>query len=107
MKEYIILTKKLSAELTAEILSKQRGLKQRALSNVLSHYMRSIINPIEEPIYKIVSNTKCRVCGGVILKDAGVYPKITCGGNPIIGCPVCKTFSSAKMLIERKDIIIE
>ena len=100
-----ILTYKEKIDLILIIISKQKDEnKRRALNSMLRQY-EHVTETIqsEGKIYTILDGFKCAKCGGIILKD--VFPGVTPGGNPRVGCPVCKTFSSVRMYPLREDII--
>ena len=85
---------------------KQRDAKRYAINYVVDAWER-LCSAAErnETWYMVVHGYKCKQCGGVILRRVGPFSKLTCGGNPSIGCPVCKTISSSKMMRQRRDII--
>jgi len=66
-----------------------------------------MMDMLKEDYYQIIPNAKCKKCGGVVLKIVRIFSQATCGGNPVIGCPVCKTFSSGNMLFNRRDIELD
>jgi len=86
-----------------EILPRQRNEKFNALSRILEDY-KTMIDKSERRLFRIIHGAKCKKCGGIILEMTYFFPVITCGGNPIVGCPVCDTFHSGEMLICRNDI---
>ncbi len=90
-------------ELLKEVWTKQRGDKSIAISRILEDY-KQMMDKAEEQYFKIIQNVKCKKCGGIILTKVHIFSQITCGGNPVVGCPVCKTFSSGRMLFNRDDI---
>lgn len=95
MKHHIAITRPAALEIAGEILARQKGDKLKALSRILEDY-RVMLDRDKEANYLIIPHTKCRTCGGVILKRVRIFSRATCGGNPIVGCPVCNTFSSGK-----------
>jgi hypothetical protein len=98
-----MITRSEALELAKEILSKQRTDKFSALSRILEDY-RVMLDKDKEPLYQIIENARCRQCGGIVLKRTHIFSRVTCGGNPVVGCPVCNTFSSGTMLQCREDI---
>lgn len=92
-----------AAQIARSILAKQKGEKQEALSRILEDYETALSMPRDT--YTIIDHVRCANCNGIILKKTPFFSQVTIGGNPICGCPVCKTFSS-EMLKSRKDIII-
>lgn len=90
----------------AEVVAiKQRDTKRIAIGMVIDEWKRLVRAHHEGARwYTIREGCRCATCGGVILQRVGPFTTLTCGGNPIIGCPSCNTITSLQMLSERKDI---
>jgi len=85
------------------VSSKQRDAKRVAIDYMIDEWRRLVrASERNETWYVVVDNLRCKKCGGVILKRVGPFSVLTCGGNPSVGCPVCNTISSSKMLRERR-----
>jgi hypothetical protein len=103
VKYHAFITRPAALEIAKEILTKQKGDKLEALSMILEDY-KVMLDKDKDAHYLIIPHAKCRTCGGVVLKRVHVFSRVTCGGGPVVGCPVCNTFSSGKMLSCREDI---
>jgi predicted Zn-ribbon and HTH transcriptional regulator len=98
-----VLTRSAALELAKEILCKHQGDKSEALFQILEDY-RVMLSRRGELYFQIIEGARCKQCGGVVLKRTHVFSEVTCGGNPVVGCPVCNTFSSGTMLQCCEDI---
>lgn len=88
-----------------EVAAHQRDVKRVAIDKVIDHYERSIeANDRFECWYTPLVGYRCKKCGGVIMKVVGPFPHVTFGGNDAIGCILCSTVGSSKMLMMRTDI---
>ena len=88
-----------------EVAAYQRDVKRVAIDRVIDHYERSIeANDKFECWYTPLVRYRCRKCGGVIMKVVGPFPHVAFGGNDAIGCILCSTVGSSKMLMMRTDI---
>ena len=102
----MIHTRKEALELAAKVMVKQKGDKREAMMQILQDY-KVLVETSVQDYFQIVPEHRCGQCEGVILQKTHKFSQATCGGNPVIGCPACKTFSSGKMLGCREDIVSE
>ena len=102
----ILTTKRDILKYAREVSIKQRDVKQTAISTVIEHYERSIkADERFECWYTPLVRYRCKKCGGVIMRVVGPFTRVTCGGNPAIGCILCSTVGSGRMLALRTDIV--
>jgi uncharacterized membrane protein len=102
----ILKTHKDVLKYAREVATKQHDVKRTAIDRVIEHYERTVnANDKFECWYTPLVDYRCKKCGGVIMKVVGPFPSITFGGNPAVGCIMCSTVGSAKMLALRTDIV--
>lgn len=99
-----MLTRTESYKICESILIKQKNDKRQALSRILEDY-RVMLDKDKETYLQLIPKYICAECGGPIFEEVHIFSRVTFGGNPIVGCLKCKTFSSAEMLYSRKDIL--
>lgn len=100
----MIVTRPRALEIAQIILTRQKGEKFMALSRILEDYSL-ILDRDREPRYTVISGFKCVTCGGMIFKREHIFSRVTCGGNPVVGCLICNSFRHDKMLLSREDIV--
>ncbi len=102
----ILKTKRDILEYAREVAAHQRDVKRVAIDTVVEHYDRSLkADERFECWYTPIVGHRCKKCGGVIMRVVGPFARVTCGGNPAIGCILCSTVGSGKMLALRTDIV--
>lgn len=101
----ILKTKKDVLKYAREVAIHQRDVKRAAIDRIIEHYERTVkADERFECWYTPLVGYRCEKCGGVIMKVVGPFPQVTFGGNPAVGCIMCSTVGSAKMLALRTDI---
>ena len=109
MKQYemykLLATKNDVLKYAKQVAAKQRDVKRLAIDRVVETYERALkMNQGTNAQYEFVNGYRCDKCGGIIMKVVSVFPVVTFGGNPAIGCIACSTVGSSKMLSCRDDI---
>ena len=101
----IMKTKKDVLKYAREAAAHQRDVKRAAIDRIIEHYERALAADDKfETWYTPLVGYRCKKCGGVIMKVVGPFQHVTCGGNDTIGCILCSTVGSSKMLMMRTDI---
>lgn len=101
----ILKTKRDILKFARDVAAHQRDVKRVAIDTVVEHYDRSLkADEKFECWYTPLVGYRCKKCGGVIMKAVGPFQHVTFGGNDAIGCILCSTVGSSKMLMMRTDI---